>query len=109
MQNKMIRYILNLNSRSHLGCSEFEKLDMLNVSDRVKQNKLNHVHRIWNRTGPHYMRENFDRLCDIESRNCTRASANNFFLPRVKQQGTNTFFFILVSKIEIPFLLVLNK
>ena len=93
MQNKMIRYILNLNSRSHLGCSEFEKLDMLNVSDRVKQNKLNHVHRIWNRTGPHYMRENFDRLCDIESRNCTRASANNFFLPRVKQQGTNTFFY----------------
>ena len=93
MQNKMIRYILNLNSRSHLACSEFEKLDMLNVSDRVKQNKLNHVHRIWNRTGPHYMRENFDRLCDIEIRNCTRASANNFFLPRVKQQGTNTFFY----------------
>ena len=40
MQNKMIRYIYNLNSWSHLVCSEFDNLNMLNVCDRVKQNKL---------------------------------------------------------------------
>ena len=93
MQNKMIRYILNLDSRSHIGCSEFEKLNMLNVCDRVKQNKLNHVYKIFNGTGPHYMKENFNRLCDTELRNCTRASVNNFFLPRVERQASNTFFY----------------
>ena len=39
------------------------------------------------------MKEKFDRLCDTELKNCTRASANNFFLPRVKKQGINTFFY----------------
>ena len=102
MQNKMIRYILNLDSRSHIGCPEFEKLNMLNVCDRVKQNKLNHVHKIWNGTGPQYMKEKFDRLCDTELKNCTRASANNFFLPLVKKQGINTFFLFWYQRLEFP-------
>ena len=89
----MIRYILNLGSRSHIGCQEFEKLDMLNVCNRVKQNKLNHVHKIWNDIGPQYMHENFNSLCDTDLRNCTRASVNNLFLPRVEKQGINTFFY----------------
>ena len=89
----MIRYILNLDSRAHLGCSEFENVNMLNVCDRVKQNKLNHIHKIWNGTSPAYMKENFNRICDTELRNCTRASANNFFLPRVEMQGISTFYY----------------
>ena len=93
MQNKMIRYILNLDSRAHLGCSEFENVNMLNVCDRVKQNKLNHVHNIWNGTSPAYIKENVNRICDTELRNCTRASANNFFLPRVEMQGISTFYY----------------
>ena len=93
MQNKMIRFILKLDSRSHIGCNEFEKVNMLNVSDRVKQIKLNHVHKIWMGTSPEYMSENFHKISDTELRNCTRASANNFFLPRVQGVGTNTFFY----------------
>lgn len=93
MQNKMIRFILKLGSRSHIGCNELEKVNMLNVSNRVKQIKLNHVYKIWKRTSPEYMMENFNKISDTELRNCTRASTNNFFLPRVKGNCTSTFFY----------------
>ena len=43
MQNKMIRFILNLENRSHVGLLEQEKVNMLPVSSRVQQLKLNHV------------------------------------------------------------------
>ena len=93
MQNKMIRFILKLESRSHIGCNELEKLKMVNVSNRVKQIKLNHVYKIWKGTGPEYMMEHFDKISDTELRNCTRASANNFFLPRVQGNCINSFFY----------------
>ena len=40
MQNKIIKFILNLDNRAHMGCAEREKVNMLKVSDRVTQNKL---------------------------------------------------------------------
>ena len=93
MQNKMIRFILKLNSRSHIGCNELENVNMLSVSNRVKQIKLNHVYKIWRETSPEYMFENFNRISDTELRNCTRASINNFFLPRVQGNCINIFFY----------------
>ena len=93
MQNKTIRFILNLGNRAHVGCKEFDKLDILSVTDRVKQNKLNHIFKIYNGTGPEYLKEHFNKISDTELRGCTRASINNFFLPRIKGQGSNTFYF----------------
>ncbi len=95
MQNKMIRFILKLDTRSHIGCNELEKVNMLNVTNRVKQIKLNHVYRIWKRTSPEYMTENFARISDTELRNCTRASANNLFLPGIQGNCNNTFFILV--------------
>ena len=97
MQNKIIRYILNLDGRAHIGCNEYERVNMVNVSDRVKQLRLNHAHRIWKGTCPKYMMENFNKISDTDLRNCTRASANNFFLPRVKGQGMHTFYFSAIK------------
>ena len=97
MHNKIIRYILNLDGRAHIGCNEYDKLNMLNVSDRVKQLRLNHAHRIWKGSCPKYMTEYFDKISDTDLRNCTRASANNFFLPRVKGQGMHTFFYSAIK------------
>ena len=97
MQNKIIRYILNLDSRAHIGCNEHEKVNLLNVSDRVKQLKLNHAHKIWKGSCPKYMMENFNKISDTALRNCTRASANNFFLPRVKGQGIHTFYYSAIK------------
>ena len=39
------------------------------------------------------MNEYFNKISDTELRGCTRASTHNFFLPRIKGQGSNTFYF----------------
>ena len=93
MQNKIIRFILKLDNRAHIGCAEREKVNMLKVSDRVTQNKLNHIHRIWNDSCPIYLKDHFHKLSNTDLRNCTRASFNNFFVPRVNKQAVNTFFY----------------
>ena len=71
MQNKIVRYILDLGDRAHVGCHEIEMINMLYVENRVKQMKLNHVFKIWNGSGPDYMKEKFHKLSDTESRTCT--------------------------------------
>ena len=43
-QNKVVRFILNVPPRTTLTCSDFHKLGMLKLNDRVKQLSLNHVH-----------------------------------------------------------------
>ena len=93
MQNKIIRFILNLENRSHVGLLEQEKVNMLPVSSRVQQLKLNHVLNIRNDNCPEYLKENFSKISDTELKQCTRASRFNFFLPRVLNQAVNTFYF----------------
>ena len=48
MQNKIVRFILDLGPRAHLSTIEYKKVNMLPVSYRVKQLKLNHVFNIYN-------------------------------------------------------------
>ena len=98
MQNKMIRFILNLGNRAHIGSAEYEKVNMLSVSDRVRQLKLNHVFKIRRGQCPEYMKENFCRIGDTELRICTRATSNNLFLPRVNNQAVHTFFFSAIKE-----------
>ena len=97
MQNKMIRFILNLGYRAHIGILEHEKVNMFPVASRVRQLKLNHVLNIKNKQCPEYLKENLLRLSDTELRQCTRASRLNFFLPRVHNQAVNTFYFSAIK------------
>ena len=92
MQNKIIRFILKLDNRAHIGCKQWERVDMLRVSERVSQNKLTHIHKIWHNSSPVYLKERFYKICDTDLRKCTRSSLNNLFLPRVEKQAINTFF-----------------
>ena len=62
MQNKIIRFILDVGHRTHIGSKEFEKVNMLPVSDRVKQLKLNHVFKINNGQCPEYLKDNFCKI-----------------------------------------------
>ena len=55
MQNKMARFILSKEPRSHIGHTEFDKLAMLKVSDGVNQLKLNHVFKIYHDFAPDYL------------------------------------------------------
>ena len=88
LQNKMIRFILKLDNRAHIGNNELIKAGFLNVSDRIKQLNLGHVFKIWNKTCPNYLTENFTRLNEDSERCETRAKAYNFQVPRL---STNTF------------------
>ena len=82
MQNKIIRFILNLGNRSHIGVAEHEKVNMFPVIDRVRQLKLNHAFNVKMGQCPEYLKDRFNRIGDTELRICTRASRNNFFLPQ---------------------------
>ena len=92
VQNKLIRFILKLEPRSHIGDVEFKKPGMLKVEDRVKQLKLNHVFKIYNEIAPEYLNSHFSKLSNTHRYN-TRGSATNFLVPKAKGQQCNTFFF----------------
>ena len=92
-QNKMIRFILKLGHMSHIGYKERNKAGFLNVTDRVKQLKLGHVHKIVNKTCPSYMSSNFKFLNENVNRTNTRSYQHNFFIPSIGSQGTKTFFY----------------
>ena len=58
-KNKMIRFVLKLDPRSHIGSDEFKSLGRLPVSKRVDQIILNHSIRIKSGTSPDYMGEHY--------------------------------------------------
>ena len=89
-QNRMIRFILKLDNRAHIGNEELEKSGFLKVNDRVKQLKLGHVFKIKKKTCPYYLATNFQNLNDDENRIVNRAKANNFYKPRICT-GTFTY------------------
>ena len=97
MQNKIIRFISDLDSRAHIGNQELAKAGYLSVPDRVKQLKLGHVFKIRNGTSPYYMNAHFQKLNEIDNRIVTRATAYNFYTPRACNQGTNTFFYTSIK------------
>ena len=54
--NKVIRFILGLPSRSHIGPTELSGANMLTVPLRVDQLKLNHMYSIINGIAPSYLK-----------------------------------------------------
>ena len=59
MQNKIIRFIKGLDYRHRVDYNVFDSVGFLNVSNRVRQMRLNHAHKIFYNKCPHYMRNNF--------------------------------------------------
>lgn len=97
MQNKVVRFVLGLDSRTHVGQVELDRLGFLNIEDRVKQLMLNHAFKIYNNTSPGYLSEHFIKLSERHRYN-TRDSHLNFVVPRVRGQfGGNTFQFTAVK------------
>ena len=95
MQNKIVRFILNLDGRSHIGNTEIINAGFLNVSDRVTQLKLGHVFKINNKTCPYYLNTHFQKMYESRSTNVTRAmTSNNFCLPII---CNNTFVYTSIN------------
>ena len=79
--NKMVRFILDMSPRDSINYNVLSSIQILNIEDRVKQLRLNHVYNIFNYRAPSYLRENFV-LKSIASTRHTRSSSNlDFVVP----------------------------
>ena len=59
LQNKCIRFCLNLNNRAHIGQKEFEQINWLPFNDRFKQIISSVSFKFCNNTSPPYMNHVF--------------------------------------------------
>ena len=59
LQNKCIRFCLNLNNRAHIGQNEFEQYNWLPVNEHFKQIISSMSFKFCNNTGPPYMNDVF--------------------------------------------------
>ena len=91
LQNKVVRFILDVEPRTHIGQTELDKVGMLSSKDRIVQLKLNHVFKIFNDTCPHYLKFDFTRVSSLHKYS-TRGSPFNFVVPLAKGQARFTFY-----------------
>lgn len=98
MKNKMIRFILCLDNRSHIGNDELTKASFLKISDRVKQLKHGHVFKIKNKISQKYMFTHFKHLEDMDNRYITRATPYNCYVPKTNSHSAKTFYYTALTE-----------
>ena len=86
-QNKMVRFVLKLDPKSHVGSEEFKSLGWLPVSKRLDQVILNHIFRIRSGTSPEYMGERFTLASSIHNYSTRFRENGCYLLPKVKRFG----------------------
>ena len=86
-QNKVVRFILGLGPRSHIGQTELDRVGLLCVEDRSEQLILNTMFDVFYNVAPPYLSANFSRN---ENRYSTRSSLNSFKVPRTKIEPDGT-------------------
>ena len=93
LQNRVIRFITNMGNRTRVDQEIFCNMGILNVENRVKQLRLNHVHKIYHhKICPIYLKENFTKVRECHNY-CTRTSQHNFFVPAVNNHQALTFYY----------------
>ena len=90
-QNKLIRFILDLDARSHISAEHFKSLNWLPVNKRVDQIVLGHVFRIKHGLAPDYMMEHFTPQDSIHSYSTRLSGKGAFAVPKVKGFGSKSF------------------
>ena len=60
LQNKVVRFVLDLRPRTRINCDILDSVGMLSVPDRVSQIRINHVFNIYHGRAPEYLCENFN-------------------------------------------------
>ena len=92
-QNKLIRFILDLDSRVHISPEHFKLLNWLPVHSRVEHLTLCHVFKIRNNLSPLYMSDHFISQDTVHSYGTRLNSKGAFVIPRVKSFGSRSFCF----------------
>ena len=118
IQNRCIRFCLDMNSREHISNSTFRKINWLPVKHRVDQCALTCLFNTDKGFAPNYMAETF---CKIVPNRFTRLSQSSYLVPLVKLKAArNSTSFIASSQwnklesfiyyvfIELPFLFCLD-
>ena len=95
-QNKMLRFVLKLDPRSHIGSDDFKSLGCLLASKRVDQIILNHIFRIKSETSPDYMGEHFIPASSVHNYSTRFREHGNFLYPKVKGFSRKSFSFKVV-------------
>ncbi|CAG2211418.1 unnamed protein product [Mytilus edulis] len=92
LQNKCVRFIKKTGYRSKVDHNVLNSIGYVNIENRVKQLRLNHVHNIYYHHCPNYMYSNFTKVRHLHH-HFTRNSEYNFWVPPVKSQQKDTFYF----------------
>ena len=90
-QNKIIRFVFKIDTRSHAGANEFKSIGWLPVSRRVDQIILNHVFKIKSGQSAQYMAEHFIQVSSLHSYGTRFRVSGNFSIPKVKSFGKKSF------------------
>ena len=90
-QNKIIRNVLGLTPRSHIGAGEFLRLNWLPVQHRVSQIMISHMFRILNGSSPSYLGGEIIKSQNVHTHN-TRSGSMSLFKPRMGSQGQKNIF-----------------
>ncbi len=61
MQNKIIRFMLDLGPRTHITVNHMKELNMLKIPNRAQQLRLNTAHKIFYNKAPTYLKTNQKR------------------------------------------------
>ena len=86
-QNKIIRFIFQMDPRSHVGADTFRSLRWLPVSKRVEQIILNHVFKVKSGLSPEYMSEQFIPASSVHTYSTRFRETGSFSIPKVKGFG----------------------
>ena len=87
----MVRFVLKLDPRSHIGLDDFKSLWWLPVSKRVDQIILNHIFKIKSGTSPDYMGEHFMPACAVHNYTTRFRENGSYILSKVKRFGRKSF------------------
>ena len=90
-QDKVVRYILGLDSQTHIGPEELDKVGWLDVTHHAMQLQLHHVHNIFYNRCPKYLEQNFVRTSTRHNYN-TRNSNFGFCVERTNAISNRTFY-----------------
>ena len=87
-QNKVVRFVLELGPREHIGQTELDRAGFLSVQDRATQLILHTMYDVYRGTAPDYLCNSFKKN---RSRYVTRSNQNCFEIPRSKGCSEHNF------------------
>ena len=90
-QNKIIRFVFNMDSRAHVGSEVFKSLGWVLVSKRVDQIILSNVFKVKSGQCQDYMVELFILASSIHSYGTRFRETGCFSIPTVKRFGKKSF------------------